>query len=929
MTMTFRGASVLALAVAGALAAPLAQAQTQSAADSPAAQSQSVAGVVLDDQGRGLPGARVTIVETGAQAVTDRQGYFAFTTAPAAGEVTLQVDYIGRETFTQRVAPGERGNAVLVAPGEATIIVTGAIASGTVRALNQQRNADNATNVLSADDVGRFPDPNIAEALQRVVGISIERDQGEGRYINVRGAPAEFSAVAVDGVAVSALDPTTRAVDLDTLPSDIINSLEVTKTLLPSQNADSISGAINVVTRSAFDSRRSRVNASFGGSINQYGGSDVRGSAFASTRFGADRNIGIVVSGSYSRTDRQVDNVESVWDVLTRPEGGEVFGIIENLFKDYDTRRERWAVTGGIEAKPTPESRIYLRGSFARFKDDEFRNRLGIIWEDGELQPGATDTTATFTKARLEKQFRHRVQQNEILTVTAGGEHRLGTALVDYSGSYSTSDQFYPRRNELLFRSSLRPTLSYDYSNPDNPAFSLFRTGEHLQTDRYAFRENTFRNNITNNEEWSARGNIALPVPMGSNELELRAGLAWRDRSVVADEERQRDRAAGSAPALTLPQMLSGQPSQNYDYFLGRKINPDLANAYLDAQRSRSPRRMPDSITADYTADEQILAGYVMARADFGATDVIAGVRVERTAFDGAAPTFNDDTGAIGEAAASARYTNVFPNLTIRHAFTENLLLRAALTRGINRPNFVDLVPRVVEETDGNLIVVESGNPELQPTLSNNADLALEYYVEPLGLISIAGFYKDLSDYRYTLTRAGTYRGQDALFTRPENAPDGSLYGFEVAWNQKFTFLPGFLSHFGVFANYTYTEADINVASPYAGRSVFPLPGQSKHTYNASVYFENDTLSARLSYTDRSDYLDEINADVPALDLYWEGRGQLDFTASAQVTPNFTAFFEAKNLTNSPGVRYFGSRERVYEYERFGYTLFSGIKLNF
>ena len=130
----------------------------------------------------------------------------------------MQVDYIGRETFTQRVAPGERGNAVLVAPGEATIIVTGAIASGTVRALNQQRNADNATNVLSADDVGRFPDPNIAEALQRVVGISIERDQGEGRYINVRGAPAEFSAVAVDGVAVSALDPTTRAVDLDTLP---------------------------------------------------------------------------------------------------------------------------------------------------------------------------------------------------------------------------------------------------------------------------------------------------------------------------------------------------------------------------------------------------------------------------------------------------------------------------------------------------------------------------------------------------------------------------------------------------------------------------------------------------------------------------------------------------------------------------------------
>jgi TonB-dependent receptor len=146
----------------------------------------------------------------------------------------------------------------------------------------------------------------------------------------------------------------------------------------------------------------------------------------------------------------------------------------------------------------------------------------------------------------------------------------------------------------------------------------------------------------------------------------------------------------------------------------------------------------------------------------------------------------------------------------------------------------------------------------------------------------------------------------------------------ELAWQQQFTALPGWLSGFGVFANVTWVDAEIEVGRSYAGRSKFPLPGQSKTTSNLALFYERGPLSVRLSYTDRGDYLNEINAEDGALDLYWEGRDQLDLTASYEFTKMFEAFVEAKNLTNTAGIRYYGERSRVYEYEKFGYSVFVG-----
>jgi TonB-dependent receptor len=921
----FAGASLIALAVSAApafaAADPVGDAPSPAAA---AAPGPIVSGRVYDATGVALPGARIVVEATGVEATTNLQGEFTVAAPDATGEVVLLIDYLGRPRTTRTITAAERGGAVsftLPAAGalDGDIVVTGAsLLDNTARALNQQRSADNTITVISADAIGRFPDPNIAEALQRAPGVGIERDQGEGRYINVRGAPSEWSAISVDGIQIPSVDPTTRAVDLDTLPSDIVANLEVTKSLLPYQDADSIAGAVNITTRSPFDRKGFALTGMAGASYNQFGkGSDYRGSGAISDTFGADRQFGLLLSGSYSRTHRRPDNVENTW---TQTPAG--LRVTETLFKDYDTKRTRMAGTGAFEWRPSDATRMWVRGTYARFEDDEFRDRIGILWSEGTLQAGSTDRAATYSNTRIEKQVRHRKQVNTIWTATGGFEQRLGEGTIRGDVAYSESSQTYPRRDELLFRSTLRPTLSYDFANANLPAYSLFTGNQQLQTGTFAFRENAYRSNTTKNDELTLA--IRMDLPVGA--LTLSSGGKYRERHISADEERFRDRRASAAPSQTLTGFLADEESRNFDYDLGKRIDTGLADAYFDATKAASERRLPQSLTADYTAEEQILGMFGMGKYVSGGTTLIAGLRVETTNFTSQAPVVSR-TGVVSTASGKSGYVDFFPNLTLRQAFTPNLILRAALSRAINRPNFPQLAPRVLETTEGNTVRVEFGAPGLDPTMSNNVDAGLEYYIRPLGLIAVNGFYKDLTDYRYTVNSTGTYQGLPAIFSRPVNAREGKLYGVEVNWQQQLSFLPGLLGGFGVFANYTYTRGDAQFDVAYAGRSRFALPGQSKHMWNASVFYERGPVNLRVAYTKRSDYLDEINADNPALDLYWEGRGQLDVTGSVQLMKGINLFAEGKNLTNTAGVRYFGTRYRTYEYEKFGYTIFGGVRV--
>ena len=324
-------------------------------------------------------------------------------------------------------------------------------------AAEQQKNADGVTNVVASDTVGKLPDSNIAEALQRVAGISIQRDQGEGRYINVRGAPSEFTNVTVNGISLPAPDPSTRAIDLDTIPSNIADSLEISKTLTPDQEADSIAGAVNIKTQSPFKKGGFQFRAESGSSYNQFGGTNDKRGSFTVSNTMLNDAFGALLSVSYSETDRQVDNIETVWgrylvpvipatmssSVSSAPSLliDEVFAPVESLFKDYDTNRERIAVTGALEYRPNDDMKLFYNSTWSRFTDDEYRNRLSILYSEGKIVGGATDSKGAFTTPRIEKQIRHRIQQNHIISNELGFDANIADGKLKGSVSLATAEQ--------------------------------------------------------------------------------------------------------------------------------------------------------------------------------------------------------------------------------------------------------------------------------------------------------------------------------------------------------------------------------------------------------------------------------------------------------------------------------------------------------
>lgn len=899
----------------------------------------TVTGNVVDQNGSPVPGAQVNILETGQRVVTDRQGRFFIPSLPE-GEVTLEVRYRGLATASEtvRVSPGSANNVAITLAGDQEIVVLGGITDPTARALNRQKNADATTNVVSADAIGRLPDINIAEALQRVPGFGVERDQGEGNFVSIRGAPSEFTAVTVDGVALRSTSPDTRAIDLGTFNSDLVASIEVSKTLLPNQDADSIAGAINLTTRSAFDRPRLNVNLNGGASYNQFGGtSDYRFGGTVSNVFGP---LGVTLSGTLSQTNRQLDNVEHDWNIA-RINGQELLVVPSQSYKDYDTRRERITLAGAIELRPDNVSRYFLRANWNRRTDDEFRNNLVVSYD----QPGAgfTSQLQNWGRSQIEFDYRHRIVRDQSIVVSAGGQHDWSSLSLDYSAAYTRSKQDYPIRSQLRFRSSLRPPVTLDFRNDVNlPDVSLFATNQHLDLSRYAFRENTYREQDTVQSEWAFTGNLRIPMEMFGAPATFQAGAKVRLADIEADNEQWRDRRPVGAPPFSYAQAGDpSDPSRNFDYLLGNKFRNGLIADYFRNFAAISQvdetRRVANSITSDYEAREDIYAGYAMTRIEFPRTNVILGLRVEHTNFSGSAPVFNENTETFVIGRVERTYTDFFPNLTVRHEFTPDLVGRFALTRAVARPNFRDVVPRVTETGDPSdpLIQIARGNPDLRQTLSNNVDAGIEYYFPPLGLIGFNLFYKDLRNYEFGFVENAIFEGRPAQISQAQNARTGRILGFEANAQAQFTFLPGLLSGFGFFGNVAYADAYINLPAaaqnqpgldprPQRGR----LPNQSDWTYNASVFYERGGFNTRLAWTSRTDYLDEFNQRAP-LDTFWVGRGQLDLTASVDIGPNVNLFFEGKNLTNTAGIRYAGSPDRVIEFERFGAFYFVGARVNF
>lgn len=840
------------------------------------------------ESGQPLVGAIVTMEDASARAVTDASGRFSL--APVApGAHTVIVSYLGRQTQRQPVTvhAGEAASVTVAVPVQAIalegVTVLGMRARTQARALNQQMNAPNIINVVAADQMGRFPDASAPEAVQRVPGVSIARDQGEGRYIQIRGASPAGTQVTLNGVQVPSPEGEVRQIALDAVPVDLLDAIEVTKAILPSMDADAVGGAVNLVTRRAPSAGVFSAEAAGGYSALReepsYSGALTLGSRWMNDRLGA------VVTGSINQRDFGSDDLEPAYDL--GDEGMADDALEELQVRHYSLMRRRVGANASVDFAPAPSSSLTLNGVFSQLRDHEQRRNFVNAVADEELQ------------------FRHknRLEELETYNVSLLGDHGLfGGMRLQHGLAWTRSLEHTPYDDEITFAQG---DVAFDPSFADVRRIRANPAAAALNGD-FAFDEIERSRGDTRNTEWMGSLDLSLPLGFG----EVRFGGRVRDRAKLQSVDTDAAELADGANDILLGQGIGERWNQGLRYpgrypqtpFTTRPGDvtgfADRFGADLDSEHDL------EEDTNDYDLDERITAGYLMADVALAPSlRLIPGVRYERTDFRAAGFDFDPDEETLTAVDAARDYGSWFPMAHLRWEIRTGTNVRAAYTTAIARPNFFDLVPyRLRDDED-----LSIGNPDLQPMLARNVDLLIEHYDSRIGVGSAGVFYKRLEDPIFRFTEDNDLGGETE---QPRNGERGEIRGVEVALQRQLRELPFPLDGLGIYANYTFTDSDARLPG---GREV-RLQGQSKHVANAALSYERPRwwMQASVNYHDR--YANEYAADA-AEDLFVDRHLQLDASFQARVTPTGAIFLELVNLTNEPYVVYQGTPDRPVQQE--------------
>lgn len=913
------------------------------------AQSGVISGEVTDAyDGFALPGASLYIEDSNRYTVSDQNGGYQFLDVPE-GTYTVYVEYIGYTTEFGEIVVESGKTARLnfqMLIGDNTLeelVIVGDFLRGQAKALNQQKNNSNITNIISSDQVGRFPDANVGDALKRVPGITMQNDQGEARNIIIRGLSPELNSVTLNGDRIPSAEGDNRNVQMDLIPSDMISTIEVNKTLTPDMDADAIGGSVNLITRAV--PGRERLSASLSGGFAPirdkgiYNGSFIYGNRFL------DNRLGIVASGTYQTQNFGSDNIEAVWD----KDDNENTYLSEMDIRKYDVQRIRRSVSLGSDYIIDDNNRLDFNIMY-NWRDDR-ENRFRTRYRDIELQDDGTymGSIRRETKGGIDnnRNKNTRLEDQRVFNTSLKGQHLISSKLdMDWALSYSKASEERPNERYIDFQQK-DVLMMQDLSNPNLPLVSAVN-GENPAD--FELRKITENYNYTEESELGFKLNFRTPLSV----IEGQKGrLRFGGRLRIKDKNRENnffsyESIDGIGNLNEVPnQLFSGNgfnPGSKYapGYFAQESYlgNLDLKNPALFDEIDEPS----EYLALNYEAKENIVAGYIRWDQDItDKTSVIIGARIENTSIEYTGNYVLEEEELAGKLENSNSYTNILPGVTVKHNFTKDFILRGAITTGLARPNYYQLAPFVsatVEDAE-----IEAGNPNLKPTYATNFDLMIENYFENIGIVSAGVFYKKLNNFIYTY-RNGQFTNQDFSdnfsgisnpipagerweFTQARNGESVDVFGFEVAIQKKLDFLPGFLSNFSLFANYTFTDSKAKGITNEDGdvRDDLGLPRTAPHMLNGSLSWENDKFSARISANFTSDYLDEIGGNEFE-DAYYDKQFFLDFNAAYKITPQFRIFAEANNLTNQPLRYYQGASNRMKQLEYYQPRYVLGLKFD-
>lgn len=908
-----------------------------------AASADILKGTVTDASGEAaLQGAIITIEELGRTASSDRFGNYRFASLPA-GDYTLSIAYVGADTVSDTVSvSGDTDFSIRLGSDVRyldNILVVGS-AAAQAGAINQQRASDAIISVIDSDGLGNFPDTTVADSLARVAGLSIENDQGEGRYVSIRGINADLISATINGVRTPSPEDR-RGVLLDGVPSDLLDGIEVQKSLTPDVDADTIGGVINLKTISAFDRDGQFIRAKVEGSYNEITEEISPKATLTYSNVFGDK-LGVAASLNYQQLGIVAHNNEiGEWGF-----DDDLNAYVPNddyEMRWYDLTRERVGLVFNVDYRITENTELYLRTLFNQYTDDEVRNKFEFrdLAEEGVSIDG---NNYNFNFAEVDAEVRQREETRKIQTYALGGKTFAGSWTVDYEVSYAYAEEDDSNNHDVAFRSDDMDgdgIIVWNNSDPKKP--SLTGTGVDFVYDPSSYEMDAFEQEATINEdtEWAYKLDLTNDSSIGNTPVTWKMGVKVRDREKVRDQNLmiwERDDVLMS-DYINANALVDGWRLNNPMYeWPSAGLTSALRNTFTDDELDEDGTNF-DSLSEDYTIEETIIAGYGMGTFQFDDLTLVAGVRIEATDVSATGNIFfeGDDPANVAVRKYDDDYTHVLPSVNLKYAFSDNLIGRAAYYASIVRPAFGEMRPTIALNDDRD--EAELGNPALDPYEADNFDLSIEYYPTKLSVLSAGVFYKDISDPIFGANYdIGDVPGSVDLSLLPDtveevftyvNGDSATVKGIELNYVQQLDFMGDFWEGFLVSANVTMTESEASVPDeddPLQTRDV-PLLKQNDLIWNASIGYDKGPWDLRISANFRDDYLDELFG--ANLDRYTGDHLSIEASAKYNVNDNLQVYVEGKNITDEPEFYYFGAESRLSQYDEYGARYVIGARLTY
>ncbi|HEU4458856.1 MAG TPA: TonB-dependent receptor [Methylibium sp.] len=794
------------------------------------------------------------------------------------------------------------------------VVVRGQAAAAD-RALDDQELASDIRSVVRSDGIGRLPDKNAAEALQRLPGVSIERDQGEGRYVRVRGLGPDLNAVTIHGSLVPSPERDRRAVMLDVLPSSLIGSLEVIKTLTPEMDANSLGGTIEVKSLSAFDLKARLLSVELGASNNrQTDRSSPYGSLVFADRF-LDGRLGVALGLNAERRRFGSKNVETggAWDA----------DALESFERrDYRITRDRVGGALNLELRPAQGSAYTLRAMSSRFTDDERRLAHGIAFAAAQPAGALGDAEST-------RELKDRKETQRIESLVLGTEQRFGDWSANAAFGVSRSSEHTPPHiagasfdggdfADVGFENTRTPRLVGPAAINDAAGYEL----DEIELERMLVKD----------RERNLRFDLARRLAAFGAPAEVKFGAKASRRTKTSAQTTWILQDFGDPP-FSLPDAqrgLGAYAGPSPDYPLGA-FGPGIEAAPLRALVGGIDLDPfvddEESTINNFRMKEDIDAAYLQGKFELAGWKAITGLRYEGTRFKAKGSGLLD--GEFVPTTTDRKDRHWLPGLHLRRDLDDDTAVRAAFSKSVVRPTFGQLAPGFAIEGDE----AAFGNPELRPLRSTNLDLGIERRLGFAGVISAYGFHKRIRDFVYPTDLAGTpgrWEGFDEAISFA-NGDKAKVYGVELAWSQSLKgVLPGAWGALLLGANATFSKSDARIERFDGGAAVsrsIPLPSQSDRIVNLMLGYENDAFSLRLAANHKSRYLLEVSDVLDAgRDLYVDAQTQLDLSARWSPSKAWQLSFELLNLNDAPYSVYAGQRARNAQWETYGRTVRLSLK---